>query len=154
MNKSKIISFLTILIISGVLLSGCGKKPVTKVQPSLTPEEETIPTVSPKEFEANITARADQKAVILTITKYPKTTTSMEYELTYDTDGVERGVMGTINVDQAGSDQITREILLGTCSKNVCVYDKNVKSIKLVLRIETSKGTQSWSKAFDINSTE
>lgn len=48
--------------------------------------------------------------------------------------GVDRGVMGTINTqDKKG--EYEQEILFGTCSKNVCKYDKGVENGTLTLHI-------------------
>lgn len=154
MKKEIIIGILAILIVGGgIFFLKPKNKPEKKFLPTPTPGEEVLPTISEEEFSAILTPRYDKKAVILKITKIPKGTKTIEYEMTYDTDGVERGVMGTIAV-KPEDETITREILLGTCSRNVCVYDKNVKEIKLGLRIETDKGFKSWSKDFSLESTE
>jgi len=154
MKKEVIIGILIVLTIAGAIFFLKTKnKPEKKALPTPTPEEEVLPTISDDEFSATLTPRYDKKAVILKIEKIPKGTKMIEYEMTYDTEGVERGVMGTITV-KPDDKTITREILLGTCSRNVCVYDKNVEKVKLVLRIETDKGFKSWSKEFLLEDTE
>lgn len=144
---------LLIIVIGGFFFIKAKNKPEKKALPTPTPEEEVLPTISDKEFNVTLTPRYDKKAVILKIEKFPLGTKIIEYEMTYNTDGVERGVMGMITVNPEEK-IISREILLGTCSKNVCVYDKNVEKVKLVLRIETDKGYKSWSKEFLLESSE
>ena len=154
--KKEIIILISVLvvIIGGFFFIKAKSKPAKKAIPTPMPEvEEVLPTVSEDEFNATLTPRYDKKAVILKIEKIPGGTKTIEYEMTYDTEGVERGVMGTITV-KPEEKTINREILLGTCSKNVCVYDKNVEEIKLVLRIETDKGYKSWSKEFSLEGEE
>lgn len=156
MKKIIIITLIVLIIfgLGGYFIFARGKKQVKPVVSTPTPvEEETLPTISDKELIVDLTPRADRKAVFLKITKFPKGTTMIEYEMTYDTNGVERGVMGTINI-KSDDELINREILLGSCSKNVCVYDKNVEKIKLVLRIETKEGTKSWSKEFSLTDSQ
>lgn len=48
--------------------------------------------------------------------------------------GVDRGVMGTINTEDKKG-EYEQEILFGTCSKNVCKYDKGVENGTLTLHI-------------------
>lgn len=54
---------------------------------------------------------------------------------------IDRGVQGTINTnDKKG--EYEQEILFGTCSKNVCKYDKGVENGTLTLHIK--KGSKSY----------
>lgn len=56
-------------------------------------------------------------------------------------DTIERGVVGTINTtDRKG--EYEQEILFGTCSKNVCKYDKGVENGTLTLHIK--KGNKAY----------
>lgn len=66
----------------------------------------------------------------------------ISYELAYaDSDGIDRGVTGEIKVDQ-GKSEYNQEVLFGTCSKNVCKYDKGVENGTLTLHIK--KGNEKY----------
>ncbi|MCL5676087.1 MAG: hypothetical protein M1120_03090 [Patescibacteria group bacterium] len=63
---------------------------------------------------------------------------SISYSLTYYSNGVEQGVSGTI--DPLGQNSINRELLFGTCSKNVCTYNRNIKNMHLRFVATTKSG--------------
>lgn len=66
----------------------------------------------------------------------------ISYELAYfDGDGINRGVVGTLNTSEKKG-EYEQEILFGTCSKNVCKYDKGVENGTLTLHIK--KGSQTY----------
>ncbi len=66
----------------------------------------------------------------------------ISYELAYsDADGIDRGVTGQINVEK-GKSEYNQEVLFGTCSKNVCKYDKGVENGTLTLHIQ--KGSEKY----------
>lgn len=50
---------------------------------------------------------------------------------------IDRGVVGTIDISSKKG-EYEQEILFGTCSKNVCKYDKGVENGTLTLRIKKS----------------
>lgn len=58
-----------------------------------------------------------------------KNVKSVSYTLTYISDGVPQGATGTFN--PMGKNQVIKNILLGTCSSNSCVYNNNPTNIKL-----------------------
>lgn len=84
--------------------------------------------------------RRDGNALILNI-KRTASYDGISYELAYTSEGVDRGVMGTINTKEKKG-EYEQEILFGTCSKNVCKYDKNVENGTLTLHIK--KGNQAY----------
>ncbi len=106
--------------------------------PTTTPQSGfTVPEAQEKGVEVSLTPRYDNKAVILKVDKLPADVTSVEYELAYEAKGgLPRGVLGKIEVKSQGT--ILREILLGTCSRNVCVYDEGVTKVKLTLKFNKS----------------
>jgi hypothetical protein len=70
--------------------------------------------------------------------------TSIAYELTYDSNGLIKGVTsGSKPMDVAGKDVIDQEIYLGTCSKNVCTPDPGVSKVTLNLEFTDSSGGKS-----------
>ncbi len=77
---------------------------------------------------------------------------SIYYNLNYDTDAGARGVETTFlptadQIKTVGSTDsklyIRRELLLGTCSKNVCVYDSNPKNFRLTVTTKNNSGDKS-----------
>lgn len=54
---------------------------------------------------------------------------SVSYTLTYDSNGIARGVMGTFKPGKKTSS--SSDLYLGTCSAKVCIQHKNVKNVKL-----------------------
>ncbi|KKS64692.1 hypothetical protein A3A14_04470 [Candidatus Daviesbacteria bacterium RIFCSPLOWO2_01_FULL_43_38] len=77
--------------------------------------------------------RRDGNALVLRI-KRTASYDNISYELAYTSEGIDRGVMGTIKTDDRKG-EYEQEILFGTCSKNVCKYDKDVENGTLTLHI-------------------
>lgn len=59
-----------------------------------------------------------------------KNVKSISYQLTYDSNKGPQGARGTIRVAN-NTNSLSRKLLFGTCSKNVCTYHKNLKNIRL-----------------------
>lgn len=71
---------------------------------------------------------------------------SFTYNLTYNTSNGPQGAGGTVKISSKNK-KLSRKILLGTCSKNVCTYHKNVKNVKLSVDFKLkSGGTVSYEK--------
>ena len=64
--------------------------------------------------------------------------TSVKYSLSYNTNGIPQGAMGTITNAEVSTD--TREILFGTCSGSVCRYHSNITNAKLVITSKLKSG--------------
>ncbi len=110
-------------------------------------EEIELPVVD-SSVKVDLVARDDKKAVTLKISSIPKGTESIDYELSYDTSaGLPKGALGTIRLKD-GESSVEREILLGTCSRNVCKYDEGVTKINLVLRFNHPKGSSQFQKEY------
>lgn len=71
-----------------------------------------------------LASRPDGKELTLKVENL-KNFTTVEYELTYLTEGVQRGVIGTVQLKE-GESSFSRNLLLGTCSRGVCRFDENV----------------------------
>lgn len=107
------------------------------------PVEEVDLTFDPEGPYALLHPRRDGNALILNL-KRTASYDEISYELAYNSEGIDRGVVGTIDTkDKKG--EYEQEILFGTCSKNVCKYDQGVENGTLTLHIR--KGNQ----AFRIN---
>lgn len=62
---------------------------------------------------------------------------SVTYELTYAAAGIPQGARGTVS--GAGS-AATRELLFGTCSKNVCRWHTNITDARFVVTAKLNSG--------------
>jgi len=106
----------------------------TDIQPTI----EVIPTIIPSEIGLSLKASADGKRVIMTITN-TKDLTGVDYELSYTAKGnIPRGAIGHVDIKEPGQ-SVNQEIVLGTCS-DVCHYDQDVKSVKLVVKVTKTDG--------------
>jgi len=72
---------------------------------------------------------------------------TISYMLTYNSNGVGQGVSGSINPGKKLS--VSRDLFLGTCSKNVCVRHNNPKNIKLQVTVTYVNNT-STSKTYNV----
>lgn len=144
-----IIGLIIIMLFLGASLVFKGIKKAKVVEDENTPTpQETLPTIDPS-IQVSLTSREDKKAVILKIADIPNDITTIDYELTYEAKGgLPRGVLGRIDLKETRS--IEREILLGTCSRNTCVYDEGVAKISVVLRFNGSQGRRQFQKEFPL----
>lgn len=144
--KKTVLVFLCFAVLS---LSGCinQSKKVSVVTPTPTEAVKTL-----KEGEGpsvDLVARDDKKAVTLKISKLTSKISKIDYEIVYDTNGVQRGVLGSLDVKPQQT-EIIKEILLASCSKNVCVYDKNVSSLQLTMRFTTDTVPLEYQKEYPL----
>ncbi|MGB9706627.1 MAG: hypothetical protein ACPLXP_00935 [Microgenomates group bacterium] len=134
-------------ILAAIVLKGQKSSSSTKLTP--TPAQITQELSSEELPVVRLIPRADKRELTLEI-KNIKNANSIEYELTYLSKGLSRGVVGTIKLN--GETSITRKILLGTCSRNVCKYDEGVTDGKLTLRLRGPEGVIKAIADFDLNS--
>lgn len=64
--------------------------------------------------------------------------TSVTYELTYQSNGISQGIIGTVTPSGSSSEQ--RALLFGTCSGGVCRYHSNITNAKLVITSKLKSG--------------
>jgi hypothetical protein len=83
--------------------------------------------------------RADGHAVNLEISKLTGITT-VSYEMIYQTKTQQEGTLGTPIDLKPGETSLERELLFGTCSKNVCRYHEGVESGSLTVRFTKAGG--------------
>lgn len=146
-KKTILIIVISAILLVGLLIFKAKRGGEIEVSPSPTPTI-ALPEISDK-VEISLTPRYDKKAVILTISQIPPETTSIDYELSYETgEGLPRGVLGTIHLK--GEEEVEREILLGTCSRNVCVYDQGIETINLVLKFNSPSGSSQFQKEYEL----
>ena len=142
-----LISLVAVITVVMLLAKNKSSSSTGKVTP--TPEQVSKELSSEELPSARLIPRADKRELTLEI-KDIKNATSIEYELTYLSKGLSRGVVGTINL--SGETSISRKILLGTCSRNVCKYDEGVTDGMLTLRLRGPEGIVKITADFDLNS--
>ena len=108
----------------------------TKSQTQLSEESELVFDLEGP--YALLIPRKDGNALMLNL-KRTASYDSISYELAYNAEGIDRGVVGNLDATQKKG-EYSQEILFGTCSKNVCKYDKGVENGTLTLHI--TKGNQ------------
>jgi hypothetical protein len=82
--------------------------------------------------------RSDRLALILTLSNLQKVNNAT-YTLTYQTNGEEQGINGTL--DSSSGSSATRILLFGTCS-DVCRYHQNITNMKLEITSVLPNGRQ------------
>src|SRR3989338_6883344 len=107
-------------------------------------EQQNVKQMSPEDIGLELTLRSDGKAVIVKATKV-EGIKSFEYELTYDAQVTEDGESATVPRGAVGELTIRggiaqAEVDLGTCSANVCKYDKVVSDVKVVIKVNFENG--------------
>lgn len=126
-----------ILVLAAFLVIGSSffiyQKFISKPAPQQAIEEVDLP-FDPEGPYALLYPRRDGNALVLNI-KRTASYDGISYELAYSSEGIDRGVMGTIDTKEKKG-EYEQEILFGTCSKNVCKYDKNVENGTLTLHIK------------------
>lgn len=130
---------LPLLILSIVILPGCSL--FRKKAPAATPTPEPTPTP----FETQIDAADRPEVTIaplkktgeysLVISNLPDDVQTVDFELLYMTEGVERGIIGTYYVEDENPDPV----YFGTCSSGVCVADKSPTDGEITIEYETNK---------------
>jgi len=140
---------LILLVFSGWFLFGRGKDASNELvpEPTVTPAFEPIGDEVDVEFEPN---KARTKAM-LTISGLDRAgVESIEYEVLYETSGLVKGVNSggsPIEVEKTGI--VEKELDFGTCSSGVCRYDKDVGTITLIIRFNTSSGTKIFKQEYN-----
>lgn len=145
------------LIIAGVVIlvvaiagayyfysSSAKKQEVTEKDTIFEEPSEVIPTVDPS---TKVEIKGDKEAVI-SVSSIPKSTESIEYELSYDTTtGSVEGAIGTIQVE-ANATTATEKTTFGTCSSGVCRYHSIKGNVKGTFKFTGSYGERILEKEF------
>ncbi len=149
-----------VIAILAVLLLGTGLvvyKAVFSGKPASQVTEEVTPAPLPP-VDASISvdltkSKLKANTVVISVKGMGGKITSIAYELTYDSNGLIKGVnSGSKPVEVTGKDAFDLpEIYLGTCSKNVCTPDPGVRKVSLVLEFTDAAGNKSqFSKDYDL----
>ncbi len=75
---------------------------------------------------------------------------SLDYQVLYQADGIEKGINGQIPLQ--GENEVGKSgLLLGTCSQGVCVYDQKITKIDLNVKLKEENGEEtSLSKSLNL----
>lgn len=90
--------------------------------------------------------RRDRHALNIYFSNIQKAS-GVSYILNYQTQGRQEGAGGSIRADEGNS--ASRELLFGTCSKNVCTYHSGITSMKLEVTGQLKTG-KTFTKRFRI----
>ena len=130
----KLISFMLVCLIPGLILTGCKKKPADTDQ-SITRKVEEINKLAIKDRPyVTLTPRSDGREVTLTIDNLTNASRA-EYELEYQAGDMLQGMFGTIDFSTEPQ-PVSKKLLFGSCSKGKCKYDDNVSGGSLIMRFE------------------
>ena len=143
------VALAVIVVLVGVYLAikGSGKPPSKTEQP--LQNEAPLPAID-SSVKVDLTAAPGKKEVILSIENIPSQTSSIDYELSYQTVGQGlQGVIGTIHLDN-GESSYKKTITLGTCSSGSCVYHDVIGNISLSLKFSGANGQKIFQKDFPI----
>lgn len=148
MKKNLTIALIVLLVLGliggGVFFIFKNKKPTEEVTTS-EPEGVLIETTLDERPYVTLTPRSDGRELTLEISRI-KNAQTIEYELVYLSAGLSRGVIGSIDVN--GEKSISRKLLLGTCSRNVCKYDEDITEGTLTLRFRAPDGVRKFISDF------
>lgn len=124
------------LLLTVFVLTGCGpqKSAVPSVTPSPTPSVKTLKLGEGPQVDLSLDA--NKQFITLNISSISADIKSIDYEIVYDTEGVQRGIIGSVNLN--GETSVQKKHTLGSCSRNVCVIDKNVSKLNLTVKYTTS----------------
>ena len=147
-NLTIVLIIVAVLLIAvGVILMMRGKRGTETSNENQQNQQTTLETPLEDRPFVSLTPRADGKEFTLDITRI-KNTQTIEYELVYDSQGLSRGVIGS--VDLKDEDKVQRKLLLGSCSKDVCKYDEGVEKGTLTLRFRGPAGTEKFTSDFHL----
>ncbi|HVZ67323.1 MAG TPA: hypothetical protein VG917_03605 [Patescibacteria group bacterium] len=145
-NKMIVGLIVVVLVVGGLALLLTKHKTGSTGNTADQTDVSNVKTLKPEDIGLELSVKPDGKSVDLTANKLDGVK-SIEYEVSYDatvtdegeTANVPRGVVAS-PIDVNGKSSISKEILLGTCSANVCKYDKVTSDIKFVIRVDYTNG--------------
>lgn len=123
-----------VLILAVLMIGGLGVFWVNKlIRPTAGEIAEAL-LFDPEGPYALLIPRRDGNALNLNL-KRTASYDAIAYDLVYNAEGIDRGVSGEVNTSQKKG-EYDQEILFGSCSKNVCKYDKGVERGTLTLTVK------------------
>jgi len=143
-----IITIVTVILALGIttVILVKGRNSVDVI-PEIEEENNLLRTPLEERPYVVLIPRADGKEFTLEISHFGEAE-AIEYELVYLSQGLSRGVVGSVKVDEESF--ISRDLLLGTCSRGVCKYDEGVEEGTLTLRFRSEEGTRKFTAEFHL----
>lgn len=130
----------------GVFISQQKPRKIDQVQKK--EEVDAIPTVDSSTV-VTLKSLQGNKEILLEGRGVPNGTSSIDYELSYDTKGQgKQGVIGTISAITGSS--FEKQMTLGTCSSGRCVYHEVIGSIQVTLKFTGEYGEKILVKEFSL----
>lgn len=143
-----LVVLVALALIGGAIFAFAKSKNSKPVVEELVDEGKYLETALEDRPFVSLTPRADGKELTLEIAKI-KNADSIDYELVYLAEGdLSRGVIGSIIY--RGEASVSRELLLGSCSKNVCKYDEGVEGGTLTLKFRSEEGVRKFETPFSL----
>ena len=149
MKKAVLIILIVVLVLGAAGVGGFLLLKEKKTEEEEIPQDEGVLIETPLEERpyVTMTPREDGREFTLDISRI-KNADTIEYELVYDSNGLSRGVVGTITLK--GENKVTRQLLLGTCSRGKCKYDEDVSEGSLTLRFRSDEGVRKFDADFHL----
>lgn len=141
-----IIGVILVLVIGAVFVFGQsrGEQDTDKSGGTLPKSAKLVPVES--SVKVSVEKSDDGKKAILTIENIPSKYEDIDYEFTYDTsENVPRGVLGVLQVEDG---RVEKEIVLGSCSTNICTYDEGVNKVLVNLKFNSPSGSRGFEKKY------
>jgi hypothetical protein len=154
--SKKIVIILGVIIVllgvTGFMVYKVLTKPIEKTAAPEASQDITIPEVDKSVVINAKSSSAKSDTVTLSVSGMASKMTTLNYELSYEYKGMVKGVnSGSKPIDVVSQDTFSRDVYLGTCSKNVCTPDAGVKKVTVVIEFTDVSGNKSQSsKDFEL----
>lgn len=137
---------LLVILAASFLVINKQKKPGDQTANQLPETEIPEAPVNQRPF-VSLIPRSDAHQLTLKVINLQNIKT-VEYELVYLVNDLQRGVIGSVETN--GNSSVEKDMLLGSCSKNVCKYDEGVTEGSLTLRFRGQNGVSKYESAFHL----
>lgn len=145
-----VIVVIIIGFVSFIMVRGDKQETPAEIKKAPT-QEEIIPTVDAS-VKVKIVPHLEKKKFDLVVSGIPDSTTTLEYELTYQTaKGGLPGYSSAIDIESGQDTYEKKDFLLGTCSTGgACTYDEVVGPLKVTIKFTGSYGEKLFEKDFEL----
>lgn len=118
---------------------------------NVTPTPVVIPPVD-SSVAVTLTKSSKPYTVDLSVTGLGGKYKTVGYEFSYESKGLIKGVnSGSTPLDVSNKSEFSREVYMGTCSRNDCTPDVGVTKVSVALEFTDTSGSKSqFSKDFDL----
>jgi hypothetical protein len=150
MKKNTLFIIIGVVILLAVVGNLFLARQKTKVTTPAVKKDElgAIPTVDAT-TKVTLKALTGNKEIVLNGAGIPNGTTSVDYELSYDTKAQgKQGVIGTIST--ITNNGFEKQMTLGTCSSGRCVYHEVVSAIQVTVKFTGEYGEKILVKEFSL----